>query len=222
MDLGPLNFKLTHYRRLTGLNTYAYIPLTCSMRGASRAFLRWSRCGARGQETNTLLLHPGGDRGSAWGHYGPPPGAWLTGRVMPRSESAARRRNDVAMERREAPAFSKEGAAIKGQWLRHSALHSPHFLREQGLVRRSPQGRRRRTTAYPAPSKNRGDDARPPSREATAGSLRSRRLASRSSEGAKAGVPGAAKNTGDDACALSYPSPERGGWLRAKRGVGWG
>jgi hypothetical protein len=36
------------------------------------------------------------------------------------------------------------------------------------------------------------------------------------------GLPGAAKNTGDDACLLPYPSPARGGWLVAKRRVGWG
>ena len=35
------------------------------------------------------------------------------------------------------------------------------------------------------------------------------------------GLPGAAKNRGDDAYALSYPSPERG-WVGERSEPGWG
>ena len=68
----------------------------------------------------------------------------------------------------------------------------------------------------PAPIKNRGDFARPPSHEASAGSLRTRRLASRSSEGAKAGLPGAGKEYGWRSAPPRHSGARQR--VRAKRG----
>ncbi len=93
------------------------------------------------------------------------------------------------------------------RWSAGRRPHSRKGMRTDGYGRASRRSitsacsRGKGKTGVPAPVYNRGDVARPPSRQATAGSLRNRRLASRSSAGAKAGVPGAAKNTGDDACA---------------------
>ena len=109
------------------------------MRGASRAFSEWGRCGARGRE-GTLLAHSGG--------AGAPPGDTTVpcqeladggplrlargseGTVDPKgaasfepearrngtSESAARRCHDAAMERREAPAFPKRERGTTKDW----------------------------------------------------------------------------------------------------------
>ncbi len=88
------------------------------------------------------------------------------------------------MERREAPAFRQRSAALTKTGAPLGAP-SPRLCEGE-------KGR----PAPPRRSKNRGDVARPPSYEASAGSPRTRRLASRSSEGAKAGLPGAGKEYG--------------------------
>ena len=74
------------------------------------------------------------------------PGAWLTVVVKRPPKSAARRRKEnAAMARREAPAFSRGNAAHKEQWLRHLARHLPRTWR--GKRKKAPLrwGKRRRT-----------------------------------------------------------------------------
>lgn len=125
-------------------------------------------CGARGRE-RTLLPHPGGAGAPPGGQYEPPARSMATrGRHRPAHDFArcakpARGTTDgsrkarpgavrktPAMARHEAPAFSRGSAASNEQWLRHLARHLPLFF-----------GGTRETTAYPAPEKNTGDDARP-------------------------------------------------------------
>jgi len=144
---------------------------------------RHRRCGARGREA-TLLAHSGG-AGAPPGDTtipceeladGGPQGLPKASRARPPkrgadasepeagrrgpSESAARRRQDAAMERRGARAFRKkartpQGVSIEGcAWRRSLPSHGARGTRK---AQRKPG----ETTAHPAPVKNTGDDACP-------------------------------------------------------------
>ena len=144
---------------------------------------------------------PGRRRGSARGHYGSPARSWLTaagspGRVgfaawlpfggrrlksrktlaqEPGTESAARRwKENAAMERREAPAFSKGNAATE-DLVRRLALHSLCLAegKTEDGVSRAAKNRDdgARLLSYPSPERGRsarsagaGDCASAPTR----------------------------------------------------------
>jgi hypothetical protein len=118
-----------------------HIVLSPAQRGALlEAFLKWSRCGARGRG-ETQPTHSGG--------AGAPPGttrgacqelAYYPGPKCPEGRAARRRSQNAVMERREAPALSKRECGKTEDWCA-ARCSIPSILR----------GGEKGTTAYPAP-----------------------------------------------------------------------